>query len=1022
MLAKLRGAKVFSTIDLRSGYYHIGLTREARPKSAFVVPMGKWEFRKTPFGLSQAPAMFQLLIDNVLMEYSEFAMGYLDDIIIFSRNEEEHLIHLEKVFQRLEKYRLKMKRSKCAFFKKHIQYLGHVVSAEGFKPLPEKLESIRKMPAPKNQKEVKQFLGLIGYYRKFIPRFSDIAKPLTMLTRHDQEFRWTDRCQKAFELMKGMMMKYPILRYPDTSKSYTLFTDASKLGWAGVLTQTHEDEKGVPKQHPICYVSGLFRGSQLNWAALTKEAYAIYMSVKRLTFYLMDSETTIKTDHRPLKKFLEKTTLNAKVNNWAIELEQFKLKIDWIMGRKNTLADVLSRLLEVIPEAEPEKEQEGHEFGVPCFEELEPAKVLQEYAEQVANIAIKEEEWCEVKIPLKKKQLSTLQKQDRECREIVKKRLLNEQTAKIYMKIDGILTRIWTEEEDSYNCTVVPKVLRLPLLTLAHDLNGHNGGKRTYAALKRTYYWPGMKKEVFHHCKACPVCSKYNQTTTETQFSHFTAPDGPMQLICMDLIGPIEPVSSRRNRFCLTIIDMLTGFVMAVPIPDKKAETICNAYRDHLFCTFGGSSRMLTDNGTEFKNKLMDEVCEKLAIKHVYCPVYTPQANGKLEGFHRFFKACIGKHVRGSQIEWDAVVPLAASAYNFFPCQASRESPFFLMFGRDPIAPFSSLLEPAPKYYGEKGGHLELDALQRMYQVTAENLKKAREKENELEERRNKFKIGDLVLVKDINSNVFEPKFTPHFRVVAIYGPNNIKVKNNVGKTQVRRAAHLKLMDPVDKVVAQTPAEETFRKFGRVSKLQLPKSCIPDLNLKLPPIENSEENASDAEKGSSHGKAEQCTEVAEIHEIGDKIKWKEIQQNRIPHQEHDEIPAKLAEKTVKTGPAKNQDEIPTLSAEKTGKTETARNQDEIPTRFEEKSSAAELSEDSDEIPSYSSRNEATKDKQVSMYKGKGEGTREKGNHRSFWDKVASFSATIMRGNSDHTESEENTNANATPWVTEINLM
>ena len=360
---------------------------------------------------------------------------------------------------------------------------------------------------------------------------------------------------------------------------------------------------------------------------------------------------------------------------------------------------------------------------------------------------------------------------------------------------------------------------------------------------------------------------------TETQFSHFTAPDGPMQLICMDLIGPIEPVSSRRNCFCLTIIDMLTGFVMAVPIPDKKAETICNAYRDHIFCIFGGSSRMLIDNGTEFKNKLMDEVCEKLAIEHVYCPVYTPQANGKLEGFHRFFKACIGKHVRGSQIEWDAVVPLAASAYNFFPCQASRESPFFLMFGRDPIAPFSSLLEPAPKYYGEKGGHLELDALQRMYQVTAENLKKAREKENEPEERRNKFKIGDLVLMKDINSNVFEPKFTPHFRVVAIYGPNNIKVKDNAGKTQVRRAAHLKLMDPVDKVVAQTPAEETFQKLWRASKLQLPKSCIPDLKLKLPPIENSDENSSDAEEtwnnienpktsehtGSSHGEAEQCT-------------------------------------------------------------------------------------------------------------------------------------------------------------------
>ena len=179
MFSKLGGSHVFSTIDLRSGYYHVGLTRESRPKSAFVVPMGKWQFKRTPFGLSQAPAYFQLLIDKVLTGCSEFTMGYLDDIIIFSRSEEEHLVHLEKIFRRLQEFGLKMKREKCAFFKKHIQYLGHLVSEKGFEPLPEKLEAIKKMPAPSTSKEVKQFLGLIGYYRKFVPQFSDISRPLT---------------------------------------------------------------------------------------------------------------------------------------------------------------------------------------------------------------------------------------------------------------------------------------------------------------------------------------------------------------------------------------------------------------------------------------------------------------------------------------------------------------------------------------------------------------------------------------------------------------------------------------------------------------------------------------------------------------------------------------------------------------------------------------------------------------------------------------------------------------------------
>ena len=175
MFSKLGGARIFSTIDLRSGYYHIGLTRESRAKSAFVVPMGKWQFKRTPFGLSQAPAYFQLLIDKVLMGCSSFGMGYLDDIIIFSKTEEEHLQHLEEIFVRLRKFELKMKREKCSFFKKHIQYLGHLVSERGFEPLPEKLEYIRKMPAPRTAKEVKQFLGLIGYYRKFVPRFANIS-------------------------------------------------------------------------------------------------------------------------------------------------------------------------------------------------------------------------------------------------------------------------------------------------------------------------------------------------------------------------------------------------------------------------------------------------------------------------------------------------------------------------------------------------------------------------------------------------------------------------------------------------------------------------------------------------------------------------------------------------------------------------------------------------------------------------------------------------------------------------------
>ena len=155
----------------------------------------------------------------------------------------------------------------------------------------------------------------------------------------------------------------------------------------------------------------------------------------------------------------------------------------------------------------------------------------------------------------------------------------------------------------------------------------------------------------------------------------------------------------------------------------------------------------------------MDAVCEKLGIKRIYSPVYTPESNGKLEGYHHFFKACIAKQIRGTQLEWDEVVPMASAAYNFFPCQSSRESPFVLMFGRDPITPVASLLEPTPRYWGNKGGHLQMDALQRLYMLTAENLRMARESQQPKEEVKTKIKVGDLVLVKDVTAKVFEPRY-----------------------------------------------------------------------------------------------------------------------------------------------------------------------------------------------------------------------------------------------------------------------
>ena len=226
------------------------------------------------------------------------------------------------------------------------------------------------MLKPRSPKEIKQFLGLTGYYRKFVPRFSDISRPLTKLLAYDCEFNWNNQCDISFQMLKDALCSEPILKYPDTSKAYTLCTDVSKYSWAGVLTQSHTsmvDGKEITINHPVSYVTGLFCSSQLNWAALMKEAYAIYMSVKKSAFYLTGHEITLRSNHLPLKKFLRKMTLNDTVNNWSTEIENFNIDFVHIAGKDNILADTLSRLIDIEPDLKQQPELQDHEFRKYCL-------------------------------------------------------------------------------------------------------------------------------------------------------------------------------------------------------------------------------------------------------------------------------------------------------------------------------------------------------------------------------------------------------------------------------------------------------------------------------------------------------------------------------------------------------------------------------------------------------------------------------------------------------------------------------
>ena len=309
------------------------------------------------------------------------------------------------------------------------------------------------MPAPRSSKEVKQFLGLTGYYRKFVPRFADLSRPLAQLTCKDRVFKWTHECEKAFNILKQNLCAQPILKYADTSKGYTLYTDASRYGWAGILTQAHTsmvEGKTVTTDHPVAYVSGLFRGSQLNWAALTKEAYAIYMSVKKLAFYLTDADILLKSDHLPLKMFLQKNTLNNKVNNWAMELEAFNIRFEHVSGKANILADTLSRLIDLDPDARLDPENAGCEFGYYIFESL--PKLSSTDVIQVCEILsgenvirpdpdVQQPFVQQLRSPLTLDELRALQSQDDKCTTLIRMLKNGKLDPIVYSLHEGVLYR-----------------------------------------------------------------------------------------------------------------------------------------------------------------------------------------------------------------------------------------------------------------------------------------------------------------------------------------------------------------------------------------------------------------------------------------------------------------------------------------------------------------------------------------------------------------------------------------------------
>ena len=607
-------------------------------------------------------------------------------------------------------------------------------------------------------------------------------------------------------------MMEPILTYPDPNLPYVLFTDASKLAWACVLTQEkthHLEEKEVKILHPITYMSGLFCGSQINWACLTKEAYAIYMSIKKLAYYLEDADITLRSDHLPLKKFLMKNTLNSKVNNWAVEILPFCITFKYIKGIKNTLADTMSRLIDIDPQTQQDLEPEEYEFGYYTFDTFPTMEVSNiETTQDTSSKNEKEFKENLIKLPLDIDILSEPQLKDMFCANILaqieKGNIIEGQVYKVQNKL---LKRYVIDGDKTYENIVLPRALTAQIHKMAHDDLGHNGTHRTY------------------HCQ------RRNKKVVKYATLPFDVATFPMQFISRDLIGEFHPPTPKGKRYALTVICMLTGHVFCIPLKTKTAEEVLQVYIDNMYSKFGGSVKILSDNGTEFKNKIFEQVAKEVGVVYkLYTPPYHPASNGRIEGFHAFLKACISKHI-SPQLEWDDLVPLACAAYNFIPNEYSKESPFFLMFRRDPVLPLNTLLEPKIWYMGNDINIISLETMKNLYEVVATNLQLAQEKGDPQEQPPpTRLQPGDTVLIQNHNKGPFDPKYIGDYRVVSLKG-NQVEIQPAVGgPTEMKHIKHVKCVLPANKYIGKLL---DYSGFGRKSTLRINPDQIPDLHWKL---------------------------------------------------------------------------------------------------------------------------------------------------------------------------------------------
>ena len=475
VIDQMQGAKFWTTLDAAAAYWSIPLAEEDKEKTAFSVPRGKYEFNVTPYGLSNAGATYQRMIDICLSGLPpDRVLAYMDDIVIFSKTFAEHKLMLEKVFQCLLKAGVTLKISKCNFANNVVDFLGYELSEKGVKPQKRLTEAIRTFSTPQNRKEVRRFLGLAGFYRRFIPDFANISRPLNALTSDNVLFKWTNDCELAFNSLKDKLSSEPVLSFPRIGEPFVVEVDASDYAVGGVLSQMNSDNQ----LHPVAYMSIALKPSEQNWCPHSKEAYALLLATRDWHVYLAGQKFVLNSDHNPLVHLREKKDPRGKFANWLTELEEYDYTVKYLPGRLNIKADPLSR------NRAATQQTLLSQLDDKIYSVNEPIDF---------HVQIKNEQHQD---PILSNAIDIIKRG-----ETIKEGRLKRVSNQLRIERD-ILTKAGRP--------VIPPKLRKFIVEMYHD-NAHFGTDKTYELVKQRYFWPNMYKypsEHETHLKRFNLCIK----------------------------------------------------------------------------------------------------------------------------------------------------------------------------------------------------------------------------------------------------------------------------------------------------------------------------------------------------------------------------------------------------------------------------------------------------------------------------------------------------------------------------------